>query len=205
MVNLMRRRREMMEQAAESWDYEWDYSNGKLEEQTGWKVSINRTASSEMISDGEKLLAPTNNSYIQIYMPSENSNRLFTSGYGTLEVTCYGKWWDNNDAVNLRITAAVSGTKRITLFIFNGQWRIYDNATKANCTVLRNAVNNTRYTIKIVMRDTVADVYINDVLAVSDFGTDATLYGGINQVMGQNFGGPHNYAVIQSLKLKHRV
>ena len=206
MVNLMRRRREMMQMATPPvpyWDYEWDYTKGKLEEQTGWSYTILRTASSEMVSDGEKLLAPSNNSYINLYMPEGNPNRSFSSGYGTLEVKCYGVWWNNNYAVNLRITAAISSTKRVTLFVFGNQWRIFDNATKANCTVLQSASNNTKYTIKIVMKDTVADIYINGTLVAANVSTSSTVYGSSNSVMQQNSESANRYGVIQYFKLKH--
>jgi len=205
MVNLLLRRRELIKsiQPLSEWDYEWDYTKGKLEEQTGWSYTISKTAYSEIISDGEKLIASSNNSYINLYALTGQANRFFTSGYGVLEVVCYGVWWNNSDAVNLRVTAAVSGTKRITLFVFNNQWRIYDNSTKANCTVLLNAIDNTKYTIRIVVRATVADVYINNVLAISDFSMDSTIWGSSNSVMGQNFGSARCYGVIQSLKLRH--
>lgn len=200
----------MMQAASKPyWDFEWDYTMGKLEEQPGWSSSVSGTASSTMTSTGEKFVS-NNSSYYNVWMTSagvQGANRFFTSGYGTLEVVFSGKYnMPTNGANNFRITAAInSSTKRVTLIQAgpsnNFKWRVLDNNTPANCTAIASCSNNTKYKVKIVMKDTVADIYINDVLVKADQSTADSLYGTSNNVMHQNGGGSTNYAILESLKI----
>lgn len=210
MVSLMQRRREMMAQAdapASYWDYEWDYTMGKLEEQPGLSVDKSGTGSSSLISDGEKIT--TNSSaYFQPYFTSSgiHSNlRTMPDGYGTIEVVCYGVWNNSTSGTrnNLRVTASQSSTNRITIFVFNGKWRLlkHSTTTHASNVAIADAANNTEYTIRIVMKGSAHDIYINGDKVQSDIVGTGFAAGGSNSIMHQNGGGSSYYAVIKSLKI----
>ena len=206
MNGLMLRRQAMMAvKPVETWDFEWDYTMGKLEDQTGWGTDKSGSGTSAIIADGEKIYTG-GNSYYQIYIGSDGSLaslRNFTSGYGVMEVVMRGKY--NSAKTNLRITAAVSSTKRVTLFQHNGEWRVMDHQQIADCTPIADAANDTEYKVRIELKDTVADIYLNDVLIKADQDTSATLYGTSNCIMHQNGNdntGTNYYVVVKSLKIK---
>ena len=188
---------------AETWDFEWDYTQGKLEDQTGWAIDKSGTASSSLISTGEKITT-LNSSYFQIYPRSDGIHadlrRFDTNGYGVVEASASG-YFSTGNVPNLRITAAASTTKRVTLYPCNGKWRVMDNNTITAGTAIADYADNTEYTIRIVLKDTTADIYINGTLVKADQSTATTLYGGINSPMGQNMGSGR-YAVLKSFKIK---
>lgn len=211
MVSLMQRRREMMQTTpipSPYWDYEWDYTMGKLESQTGWSTDKSGTSSSSIISDGEKFTA-NNSSYYQPYIVSGGdltSLRRFTDGYGTIEVVCYGVWNNSTSGnrYNLRIQAVKDTTNRLVVFPANGKWRLMKvsnaNSSNSSNTVIANASNNTEYTVRIVLRNTVADVYINGT-KVAEGVTASAAAGSSNGILYQNGGGSSYYGVIKSLKI----
>lgn len=212
MVSLMQRRREMILQSAPSptpyWDYEWDYTMGKLDAQTGWATDSSGTSSSTLISDGEKFTA-NNSSFYQAYIVNGGdltSLRKFTDGYGTIEVVCYGVWNNatSGTRTNLRIHAVKDSTNRLCVFPANGKWRLYKasgaNTSQTANTAIANCSNNTEYTVKIVLRDTVADVYINGTKVVDSVEATAAA-GASNGILYQNGGGSSYYGVIKSLKI----
>lgn len=208
MVSLMQRRREMMRQAAAPtpyWDYEWDVSKGLMESQSGWGLDSSGTGGTALVSDGEKIW--TNNSaYRQPYISSsgEMSNlRTMPNGYGTLEVVCYGKWYNTTgkNARNLRITAAESSSYRVTIYPFNGKWRLMKNPSGDTNTAIADCANNTEYTIRIVMKHETADIYINGEKVQSDIDTTQFAAGPSNSVMSQNGGGSSYYGVVKSFKI----
>ncbi|MBR4636738.1 MAG: hypothetical protein IKO51_10340 [Clostridia bacterium] len=198
-------RRRMLAQAgaAEQWDFKWDYTMGKLEEQTGWTASVSGSGSTSLTANGEEFVTATG-SYLQVgpgsNHPQASALRRFTeNGYGVVEAVMYGSF--SPTGANLRITAAASNQKRITLFQYGGKWKLYDNNSIVACSVLADAVNNTEYKVRIVFKDTAADIYINGELAAADLDTSKTVYGSTNSVMHQN-GGSGYYAVLKSLKIK---
>lgn len=181
------------------WDVSWDYTQGKLESQTGWTSIISGTASSSLESDGEKLIANTNSS-ITLSIDQNGSlaqYRTFDTGYGTFEVVCYGKWGSSQ---NVRITSAISSTKRMTVYPCSSKWRIMDSDQSNAGTPIADAFDDTEYTVRIVMKDTTADIYINNTKVASNVSTGDTLYGLSNFVMFQN-GGSGKYAVVKSVKI----
>lgn len=197
----------MMKQASTPtpyWDYEWDYTMGKLEEQPGFNVDISGTASTTMVTDGEKFVS-NSNAYCQVYIPSsgvQGANRYMNNGYGVLEVEFYGKFNKSNGAHNFRITAAQSSSKRVTLCQSGTslKWRIFDANTPGNGTAIASCSDG-NYKVKIVFKDTVADIYINDVLVKANQSTSTTVYGSSNSVMHQNGGGSSYYAKLKSFKI----
>lgn len=209
MVGLMQRRREMMRAASQPyWDFEWDYTMGKLEEQPGWTSVVNGTASTTLVENGEKF-ASNNNSTFTVYPVSGgvcDNVRHFTSGYGTMEIVISGKFYKPTNGVNnFRISAPISSDKRLTLIqagpSSDFKWRVLDNATPKNCTAIAPCADNVKYKVKIVMKDTVADIYINDVLVKANQSTSATIYGNLIQAMHQNGGGSSYYTILESLKI----
>ena len=187
------------------WDFEWDYTMGKLEEQPGWSVSSSGTVSSTMTSTGEKLTAD-NNAYIQPYMQSagvQAANRYMANGYGVLEMTFYGSFYKSSGAANLRITAAASSTKRVTIMqsgatLSSFRWRVFDNSSPSQGTELAACSDGT-YKVRIVFKDTVADIYINDELVKANQSTSTSVYGTSNCVMQQN--SRTGYSILKSFKI----
>lgn len=199
---ILTRRREIMCHAKPYWDYVWDYTMGKLEEQPGW--ALDGSGTSSIIGDGEKI--STTSSYFQPYMKSNGiySNlRYMPNGYGTMEVICYGVWNNSGNAKNLRITLGESSSNRVTLFPYNGKWRLLKNSTSSNSanTAIADAANNTLYTIRIVLKGTSHDIYINGTKVQSNITGTGFYAGGSAGVMHQNGGSSSYYAVVRSLKI----
>lgn len=207
-MNLAERRRILAQAGtAEQWDFEWDYTMGKLEDMAGWTGYVSRgTGSSVMTESGEKLCTgagPTQDGSQYIISPqSTNALYSFSNGYGVIEVVTSGVYYPTN-AENLRITAFASSSKRIGLLQSNGKWRILNTSLVQNCTPIADVVDNIEYKVRIVFKDVTADIYINDVLVKADFSTSATLYGSMNSLVHQNGHGPDYYAVIRSYRIKN--
>ena len=207
MGELLRRRAVMAQADAldSYWDYEWDYTMGKLETQEGFTTDKSGTGGSSLVSDGEKIYT-NNNSYYQILASSSgiHSNlRYMPDGYGTLEVVCYGKWYNSTGkgARNLRITLSESSSYRMTIFPWNGKWRLLKAyGDSSSNTEIANAANGTIYTVRIVLKHDVADIYINGDKVCSNIATTDIYAGGSSGVMSQNGGGSSYYAVIKSVK-----
>ena len=180
------------------WDYAWDYSMGKLEDQSGWHTD--GTGTTELISDGEKISVGSS-AYYQILMDNDNPYKYMPDGYGTLEVDCYGVFNTGNGVQNLRITAAKDSTTRLTLIQNKGKWKLLKNATpnSADNTVLADCVDNTAYKVRIVLKGTTADVYLNGEKVASN--VSATAAGGFNNTVMQQNSGSGKYGVIQTFKV----
>ena len=187
------------------WDFEWDYTQGKLEELTDWQAETSGTVSSTMVSDGQKLTAASS-SYIELYPLGNGVDaalRLMPNGYGTLEVECYGTY--NNNGNNLRITAAKDTTNRVTLQSYDKKWRLMKNTTVSSSanTVIADAPANTIQTIRILLKNTTADIFVNGVKVASDIVTTGFSSGTINNLMFQNGGtASSNYEVIRAYRIR---
>lgn len=183
------------------WDYQWDYTMGKLEEQDGWSADQSGTYTSEIISDGQKFTAASS-SYIQPFISSSgalSALRTFSSGYGTFEIVAYGYYPAAQQ--NLRITVAKDSSTRITIMSYSAKWRLYKNSTisSSSNTVLTDATKDTTYTIRIVLKGTTADIYINGAKVASDI--EATAAAGTNNSFMLQNAGANGYAVVKSLKI----
>ncbi len=202
------RRRGMMAAASGGpsyWDFEWDYSMGKLEEQSGWTYAKSGTAASSLISDGEKVYANNSGAYFQINPQDDNPILNMPNGYGTLEVTCYGKFYNSTGkgTRNARIFVAgdtASGNSRIQVYAFNGKWRI-NAAAGDNNPAIADASNNTVYTIRIALKGSAADIYVNNVLCVEDYDLSSLSTGSKSALQVYSAGGSSYYTVWQSLKI----
>ena len=204
MVELLRRR-EMVQRASSYWDYEWDYTMGKLESQEGFTTDKSGTYGSSIISDGEKIYTGSS-SYYQIYASGSgiHSNlRYMPNGYGTMEVVCYGKWYNSTgiSARNLRITLSESSSYRVTIYPFNGKWRLLKKTSGDSNTAIADAADNTEYTVRIVLKHDVADIYINGEKVQSNISTTQFGAGGSSGVMHQNGRSSSYYCVLKSLKI----
>ena len=76
----------MVQEASSYWDYEWDYTMGKLEEQTGLSLDHSGTGGSSLISDGEKITT-NSGAFFQPYFTSggiHSNLRTMPDGYGTM-------------------------------------------------------------------------------------------------------------------------
>ena len=184
------------------WTYEWDYTQGKLEEQTGWNTDTSGTTSSTMISDGQKLTA-NGNSFYQILPQSGQAIKTMSDGYGTIEVECYGVWSTGTTAQNLRISAVKDTTNRLSVYVNGNKWRLLYNATPSSSenTVIADAVDNTLYKVRIVLKGTVADVYINDAKVATNVSATSNATAS-NSIMQVNATSDSYYSVVKSLKIR---
>ena len=185
-----------------AWDYAWDYSMGKLEEQTGWYTDKSSSGiSSSIVTGGEKIAQTTGDRYIQFLINSGGSLasvRYMTTGYGVVECIMSGNHPEASVTNGRFRVAAVKDTScRISLIDDSGKWRIRNNATASLCTPVADFVNNTEYKIRLVLKNTTADVYINDTLVVEDVDTSTVTSDGSNSmIVMPGYGSGEDYNVI---------
>lgn len=200
-VNMLRRW-----QTTPYWDFEWDYTQGKLENISGWATDITTGYGTSIISDGEKFQGNNTSGYAQLYAASNGqcaNVRRMINGIGAMEVTFYCNYrsTDNNFRFTIR-NDDDNNIKRITVFQNNGKLRVFDNYTNSNCTAIGDFTNNTVYTLRLEMDGTNNKAYIDGSLVYNS--TTQSVYGGSNGPFWQqgNTGGSAYYGVLQSLKLK---
>lgn len=186
----------------EKWDFQWDYTQGKLENISG--VSVNATGgSSSLTSNAERFTVPTDGKYYQIYFPSGgalDSVRTMTNGKGVLEVTFVGHISSVSTSTNIRMTAAESSTTRIVIFPSANKFKVYDNSFINRCTAISDYVNDTEYVVRIVYKGTTADVYVNGEL-ITNVSTDISVAGTSNCLLFQNIGEGY-YVDLKSFRIR---
>lgn len=199
----MNRRRALIAAQDEKWDFQWDYTQGKLEDVSG--VSVNKNGgSSSLTSNAERFTVPTGGKYYQIYFPSGgalDSVRTMTNGKGVLEVTFVGHISSVLTSSNIRMTAAESSTKRIVIFPSYNKFKVYDNSSVNNCTAIGDYANDTEYVVRIVYKGTTADVYVNGSLIKTNVSTGISVAGTSNCLLFQNIGDGY-YVDLKSLRIR---
>ena len=188
-------------QTAPEWDFEWDYSMGKLEEQTGWAIDTLGTTSSTLQSNGQKVTAAGTNSYYQIY-PSREGNlawlRTMPNGIGVIECEVYIHLVNTNHQ-NCRINIVESSSNRFCIYQAAGKWRKMDNNAMQSGTAIADFTNNTTTIVRLEMNGSSVNVYLNNSLA-GTISTSGTLYGSSNSIMPQNMG--TGYIILKTFKLR---
>ena len=202
MSDLILRRRALMETTVgETWDFQWDYSKGKLEDQPGWEKVVSGSASSTMTSDGERFSTAGSSSDYYIVRPQSSSPlRTMTGGLGVMEVTFSGNIATGTKVTNFEIRAVESASKRIGTAITDTQGRINITVRDRNGTIICQFESNVVYTVRVEMKASGADVYVNGVKKLSDFSLSASLYGAYNGVVAIGLG--NNSLTLKALKIK---
>lgn len=199
--NLSARRRALMETTVgETWDFQWDYSKGKLEDQPGWEKVVSGSASSTMTSDGERFSTAGSHSDYCIVRPQSSSPlRTMTGGLGIMEVTFFGNIATGINE-NFEIRVVESASKRISTAITGTQGRLNITVQDRNETIICPFESNIVYTVRVEMKASGADVYVNGVIKLSDFSLSASLYGAYNGVLAIGLG--NNSLTLKALKIK---
>lgn len=182
------------------WDFRWDYTQGKLEDQDGWTTDVN-TGSSELVDGAERLTCGINNNYYQIFPAQDSPVRNMANGYGILEVVFVGQLnMSSISSGGFRLTAAESSSNRIGVNEAKNKFRIRDASAVTAGTAIADYTNGTEYTVRLVMKGTTVDIYINGTL-VAENTTPISQSGGVNSVFVDNLGSGY-YVDLKSLKLK---
>lgn len=186
------------------WDYEWDYSMGKLEEQTGWELSKSSSgASTSLTATAERFTSDGATKYLQPHITTGGSLSALmymTNGLGVIQITFVGHL-NSSVANTLDLMAVENDTNRVRVFAHAGKWKIRDYSAAANCTAIGNYSNDTEYTCKLVCKGTKADFYVNGTVMASDISMSLSVSGTQNCIIF-NGGGSSYYADLKSLKLK---
>ena len=186
------------------WDFKWDYTMGRLEDQAGLHTDVSGTGGSSMTTDGEKIWSGnTASNYYQILFDNDSPYKYMPNGYGTIELVCYSVLRNDGNGNSLRLTCAENATNRLTLLQNDHKWKLMKNSdpTSSSNTTLASITDNTPQTVRIVQKGTKADVFINGTQVATNI--DATSAAGTsNNIMHQNGGGSQYYSVLQSLKIK---
>ena len=176
-----------------TWDYEWDYTDGLLSA-NGWTKWVSGTASESLVSDGVKL---TSNSSGEI--------RMYKSDWTThkkalMEVTLYFSSL-NSGTINNRVSLGNSDGYTVTFFPCNAYWRPQNHTTASSCLSTVSATANTTYTLRLLLIDGVGFVWVNNALIAYPVspGTMVTKFSyPLVNSQKQNNG----YGIFQSIKLK---
>lgn len=176
------------------WDFEWTYADGLIENTEYWIKSSGSTGTTSMVSDGEKIVGG-NPGYTQLY-PNGAPFMYMTNGYGVMEFTVYGKWDVLPTVAVFTVNTGNSEkTRRICLKVLAGKWCLRDT----NGTPIGDALTDTVYTVRIELKGTVGDIYINGTLVAGNVDTSTMTTGGANSVTVNEH---QTYTVLQSMKIK---
>lgn len=188
------------------WDFEWDYTMGKIEEQTGWLLDKSSSgASSSLTGSAERIVTSSSGSYFQCYINPDGvyaALRNFADGRGVLECTFVGHYSTAADYTNLELRAVNTTTNRVAICINkNMKFVLETNSSPASSLVLADFVNDTEYTARIVCKGTTADLYLNGTLAYSDIDMSSAIYGAHTCLMLQRQGSGF-YTDLKAVKIK---
>lgn len=140
-----------------TWDYEWDYTDGLLSA-NGWSTYSNgATAKESMASDGVKL---TSNASAEIRMYKADWT---THKKALMEVTMYFSGLNANQRNN-RISLGNSDGYTVTFFPCNAYWRPQNHTTISSCLSTVGATANTSYTLRLLLLDGSGFVWVNNTL-----------------------------------------
>lgn len=196
MSGLLTRRRAMMQSAGappqpvETWDYEWDYSQGLLSA-NGWEKTVSGSASETLAANGVKL-SSAGSSYCRVEKTDYKAAQvvmLVECDIPAIAATA--------TSVNLRISVS-NGTNGIQICENNGRWQLYDADYAADRTPIKTFATGT-HTVRLQLDNGVGAVWIDGELCASNVASSSILYSGRTLIMSQNQSG---YSVIKSVKLK---
>lgn len=175
----------------ESWDYEWDYSQGLLSA-NGWSIGTSGTASESLIDSGVKLQSASSE-----YVYARNQAE-FNNAVGVMEVVLSANDFRSGNYVNLRVCLS-NGTNGVQIAYNNGYFMAYDNSTFSSCTKLIVAKSKTDYTIRIELNNGSGNIYINGTPVAENVSASSFPYSGNTSIWSQN---QNNYITVKSVKIK---
>ena len=159
MVGILRRRGMMVEAGSgpsptPEWDYEWDYTKGLLNSDGWTRTTSSGSPSATITSDYLDLYGSSTNYYNFTYPES--------CTIGVMEAEIYSA---NNAQIQIRFGNGEYGVG-VRLQTSSNYKGIYLGS--ALTTKIVSASTDTKYKIKMVLKGTTADIYVNDVLRLED-------------------------------------
>lgn len=196
MSGLLMRRRAMMQTAgtapvppAETWDYEWDYSQGLLSA-NGWKKTISGNGSETLGTNGVRLLSGGSQDWCRL----EKLDYKAATVVMLLECDIPSI---TDGANNLRLCVS-NGTNGIQIIQSAGYWRLL-TADKAQYGTAIKPFATGEHTVRLQLDNGVGAVWIDGEMCASNVPTSSILYSARTIIMSQ---GQQGYSVIKSVKLK---
>jgi len=177
-----------------TWDYEWDYTNGLLSA-NGWSTYSSGTSAKEsLVSDGVKLVSNASQE-IRMYKADWTTHKK-----ALMEVTMYFSGLYANQRNN-RISLGNSDGYTVTFFPCNAYWRPQNHTTISSCLSTTPAVANTSYTLRLLLIDGSGFVWVNNSLKAYPVSpgtaTQKFSYPLVSSCLQNN-----QYGIFQSIKLK---
>lgn len=178
-MTLMERRRALMAASGggESWDYTWDYTDGTPESK-GMGKNISGSASGTLTNSGLEITADTSG-YIRYTMPTASMTT------GVMEVDII----PTNMKVgvqNFRFSAS-NGTDGAQINA-RGGYLCSTDSERSEDTQLAQLSQGKNHTIRLVLRNTNHDVYLDGVLVGQNIANNTILYCYSNRFWQQNGG-----------------
>lgn len=195
-MDMMTRRRAMMAGIAlPEWDVEWDGTMG-LPGNNGFDASVVGNASQTLLTQSVRTTSNNSSSYVQYNYGSnavigvlETSLRI-GSASGSYYLARFGNG-SNEISVRMQYTSSYKG-----IYLRNAS--AIDSMTK-----LKTITTGTTYKIKLVLKATTADVYIDDALSQSDVAlSDIPYSSSYKGVYYQSTSASNQSGVVYSMKLK---
>ena len=186
-------RREMMHCGLPEWDYEWDYTKGLLDSD-GWEVERISTGSSSVAinSNGYLRFQGTSSTYYNYYMTDE-----YTKAVAEFEVYM--------EASNNVIRLNVGGNDTYNLGVrmqYSTNYKGIYLGTSAT-TKLATISYQKRYKVRLVLNESVGQVYLDDVLIADNIDTSASLNCNHAFISGRGAGNTARYNRLYSVKMKY--
>ena len=188
------RRRGMVEgEPIPEWDYEWDYTKG-LPQNNGWNVSTSGSTSETLAST--RLETGAANSAYRYYSPSGAS-----VSKGVMEVV-FNTAQPFNGNYQQMCQFRIGNSTYCLFMVVTGNkcLRFWNNSSVANATPVYTALQDrTYYKVRIVLNESVGEIYVNDT-KVATVDTTTTTYKGGTRWGVQSTGNAKAYW--QSVKVK---
>ena len=184
-------RREMMAGGIPEWDYEWDASKGLLEN-NGWNVSrVSTGNSSYSITNGYLRTYSTSSTYYNFQYPD-------TYTKGVLEAEVYMEASQN--IIRLNVCGNSTYSFGVRLQYSSNYKGIYLGTTVT--TKLASISYGRKYKVKLVLNESVGQVYMDDVLIADNIDTSVDMDCANAFFSGRGAGNTARYNRLYSLKMK---
>lgn len=190
------------EAAEETWDHEWSFEDGLLEN-NGWTKVINGNASASLISTGLKMMSNGYAAYI-CYEKKDAKKQIgvmeavFSIHLGGAAAGGHARFCFSNGTKGIQLDAVVSTNAPDTLDFY-----ILDADDIKDRTLLAPFVSDQEYTARCVLDGNVGRIYIDGVLLADNVDISTVLYSARTAVWWQGGTYNANYLMLRSVKLKY--
>lgn len=182
------------------WNFEWDYSMGRLEDQQYWHADIAGTCSSTLEENGQKLVAAALSGRNISIVPADADYYRIINGKGTIEaVASLHETASTTVGFKLGIGPA-NGVERAGGILTTTAGQMFNTYIGSTETPIISVQNDRDYTFRLVMDGNVGYVYLDGQLVKTIEAPADTVYAGRCQVGWQN-GGSGNYCLLKSVKI----